>query len=155
MSEEFFPVTGGCLCEAVRYKADVNLGEAFYCHCKTCQKTSGAPAAVGVMVKPDTLIFTKGDPKYFQSSPIGSRGFCPHCGSRLNWVSPDRADWTVVWTGSLDEPERAIPTSHISIESKLPWYEVADKHPRTRTEDDTDLTDAWAGAGLTHEGKPL
>ena len=29
MSDEFVPVTGGCLCRAVRYEVDANLGEAF------------------------------------------------------------------------------------------------------------------------------
>ncbi len=155
MSDKFVPVTGGCLCEAVRYEADVNLCEAFYCHCKTCQKTSGAPAEVGVMVKQGTLEFTKEDPKYFQSSPIGRRGFCKHCGSRLTWISPDRADWTVVVAGSLDHPEQVVPTEHLSTESQLPWYEIADNLPRNRTEEDAELTEAWASAGLTHEGKPL
>jgi hypothetical protein len=155
MSDKFVPVCGGCLCEAVRYEADVNLCEAFYCHCKTCQKTSGAPAEVGVMVNPETLIFTKEEPKSFQSSPFGIRSFCRHCGSRLTWVSPDRADWTVIFVGSLDHPERVVPTEHLSVESQLPWHEIADDLPRNRTEDDVELLDAWASAGLTHEGKPL
>lgn len=155
MSDNFVPVTGGCLCQAVRYEADANLCGAFYCHCKTCQKTSGAPAEVGVMVKPGTLKFSKADPKYFQSSPIGSRGFCQHCGSRLTWISPDRADWTVIFAGSLDQPERVVPTEHLSVESQLPWYEIADNLPRNRSEDDGELVEAWANAGLTHEGKSL
>ena len=75
MSDEFVPVTGGCLCRAVRYEVDANLGEAFYCHCTNCQKTSGAPIEVGVMVKPGTLKFTKKEPKYYQSSPFGGEAF--------------------------------------------------------------------------------
>ena len=155
MSDEFVPVTGGCFCEAVRYEAEVNLSEAFYCHRKTCQKTSGAPAAVGAMVKADTLKFTNEEPTFFQSSAFGHRSFCPHCGSRLTWMTPDRDDWTVVFVGSLDHPERAIPTTHISVESQLPWYELADSLPRSRSEDDSELVEAWTEAGLTHEGKPL
>jgi hypothetical protein len=155
MSDEFVQVTGGCLCQAVRYEAEVNLSEGFYCHCKTCQKTAGAPAAVGVMAKEGTLKFTKEEPKMFQSSPIGSRGFCQHCGSRLTWVSPDKADWTVVWACSLDHPESVVPIEHLSVESQLSWHEIADDLPRKRTEDDPDLMDAWSSAGLTHEGKPV
>jgi hypothetical protein len=155
MSDEFVPVAGGCLCQAVRYEADVNLHGAFYCHCTTCQKTSGAPAEVGVMVKPGTLNFTKEEPKFFRSSPIGRRGFCQNCGSRLTWISPDREDWTVIWVGSLDHPERVVPTEHLCVESQLPWFEVADNLPRQRSEDYTELREAWANAGLTHEGEPL
>ena len=155
MSDEFVPVTGGCLCQAVRYEADVNLSDAFYCHCKTCQKTSGAPAAVGVLVKQGTLKFTKEDPKIFQSSPFARRSFCQHCGSRLIYMSASRADWTNVSAGSLDHPERVVPTEHLCVESQWPWYEVADNLPRKRSEDDPDLVEVWASAGLTHDGKPL
>ncbi len=155
MSDKYVPVTGGCLCEAVRYEAEVNLNEAYYCHCITCQKTTGAPAEIGVMVKPGTLKFTKEDPKFFQSSPIARRGFCRHCGSRLVYMSLNRADWTNVSAGSLDHPERVVPTEHICVESQLPWYDVADDLPRIRSEDYPDLVEEWAAAGLTHEGKPL
>ena len=89
MSDNYVPDTGGCLCQAVRYEADVNLSEAFYCHCITCQKSSGAP------------------------------------------------------------------TEHICVESQFPWYELADNLPRKRSEDDPDLVEVWASAGLTHDGKPL
>ncbi len=70
-------------------------------------------------------------------------------------MSPNRADWTNVSAGSLDHPERVVPTQHICVESQLPWYEVADNLPRTRSEDYADLKEAWANVGLTHEGKPL
>jgi len=72
------------------------------------------------MVKPGTLKFTNEDPKYFQSSPIGRRGFCKHCGSRLTWISPDRADWIVVWVGSLDHPERVVPPNILVQKANYP-----------------------------------
>jgi len=155
MSDEFVPVTGGCLCKAVRYEVDANLDEAFYCHCKTCQKTSGSPAAVGVLVKLETLKFTAEDPKIFQSSPFATRSFCQHCGSRIAWVSPEKEDWTAVFVGSLDHPERVVPSEHIGVESQLPWYEIADGLPRIRTEDDPDLMNLWANVGMTHDGKSI
>lgn len=155
MNNKYIPSTGGCFCGAVRYEAEVNLHAAYYCHCKICQKTSGAPAEIGVSVKPGTLRFTKEEPQFFQTSPIGRRGFCRHCGSRLIWMSPDRADWTNVSVGSLDHPEQAVPSLHICVESQLPWYKLADDLPRKRSADDPDLIAAWSNAGLTHGGEPL
>ena len=70
-------------------------------------------------------------------------------------MSPDKPDWIAVFVGSLDHPERAVPTEHLSVESQLPWHEIADDLPRKRTEDDAELIELWAGAGLTHEGKRL
>ena len=155
MTEKFTSVTGECLCGAVHYEADVNLHEAYYCHCRICQKTSGAPAEIAVFVKPGTLRFTKEEPKFFQSSPFGRRGFCQHCGSRLIWMSPDKADWTNVSVGSLDHPEHVVPREHMCVESQLPWYKLADDLPRKRSEDDPDLLAAWSNAGLSHDGQPL
>jgi adenylate cyclase len=155
MAEQYEKVEGGCFCGAVRYEAEVNLKEAYYCHCRACQKMSGAPAEVGVFVKPGSLHFLKEMPKYFQSSPIGKRGFCPDCGSRLIWMSPDREDWTNVSAGSLDHPENVEPNEHTCVESQLPWYEVTDNLPRKRSEDVEELVEAWAKSGLNHDGRPL
>jgi hypothetical protein len=156
MSEDYSysHVRGGCLCDAVRYDAEVALEAASYCHCRTCQKTSGAPAEIAVFVRPGTLKFTKDDPKYFQSSPFGRRGFCETCGSRLIWMSPDKPRWTNLSVGTLDHPERVVPIEHCCVESQLPWYEVADELPRKLCEEDADLIEAWTAAGLTHDGKP-
>ena len=155
MTDNFEQVTGGCECGAVRYEAEVNLGAAYYCHCKTCKKASGAPAEVGVFVKPETLKFPKEEPKYYQSGPFALRGFCAHCGSRIIWMSPDKPEWNNVCVGSLDHPEDATPVEHICVESQLPWFDVADDLPRTRSDDDPELVAVWEKYGLTHEGEPL
>lgn len=139
-------VTGGCFCGAVRYKAEVYLDDAYYCHCRICQQTSGAPAEVGVLVKPGSLRFTKGQPKYYQTSHFAERGFCSECGSRLIWrpLLSELPEWWVnVAVGTLDQPENAKPASHMCVESRLPWYEINDGLPRTRTEDDPELTALW------------
>jgi hypothetical protein len=34
---------GGCLCGAVRYRLNGEIEESAYCHCRTCQRQSGAP----------------------------------------------------------------------------------------------------------------
>ena len=155
MTEKYEPVSGGCFCGAVRYTAEVNLHEAAYCHCRICQKTSGAPAEIAVSVKPGTLLYTNEEPKFFQTSPFGRAGFCQHCGSRLVWMSPDREDLTNVSVGSLDHPENVVPSEHTCVESQLPWYKLDDDLPRSRSEDDPSLVAAWAKSGLSHNGQPL
>ena len=137
-------VEGSCVCGAVRYEAEVYLEKAYYCHCRMCQKSSGAPAEVGVFIRPGTIAFTKEEPKYFQSSPFGRRGFCQHCGSRLVWMSPGRPDWTNLSAGSLDRPEEVVPCEHICVESQLPWFQLDDGLPRTRSDEDWELAAAWA-----------
>ena len=36
------PLTGGCNCGAVRFEVRQPLAAASYCHCKRCQRRSGA-----------------------------------------------------------------------------------------------------------------
>lgn len=147
------PVSGGCLCGAIRYEAEVYLDNAYYCHCRICQKSSGAPAEIAVFIKPGTLRFTKEEPKYFQSSPFAQRGFCSHCGSRLIWRSLKHADKDGLTVGSLDHPEAIVPVEHICVENQLPWYKVDEGLPHKRTEDIPELVAAWASAGLSQDGR--
>ncbi len=149
------PVSGGCLCGAICYEAEAYVENANYCHCRMCQKSSGTPAEVAVLVKPGTLRFTTGEPKYFQSSPFAQRGFCPHCGSRLIWRSSECSDQVSLAVGCLDHPEDVVPSEHICVESQLPWYKIDETLPHKRSEDDPELVAAWAKAGLSHDGRVL
>ena len=153
MSENYVEMTGGCLCGAVRYEAEVNLNDAFYCHCKICQKLSGTPAGIDAFVKPGTMKFTRGNPKFFQSSPFAKRGFCAECGSRLFWAAPEKPDWDNVPIGSLDHPEKVVPSEHICAESQLSWYKANEDLPHNRSNDNPDLVGLWAKAGMSHDGQ--
>jgi len=147
MGDKSEKVTGGCLCGAVRYEVEAYLHNAFYCHCRICQKASGAPVQMGVSIRPESLRYTSGEPKYYQSSPFGERGFCPNCGSQLIWrprSAGEHPEWTNMNVGCLDHPEHFVPASHEGVESQLPWFNIDDDLPRNRSEDDPELVAAWA-----------
>ena len=150
MTDQPRRVTGGCLCGDVRYEAYVFLKSGYYCHCTMCQKSTGAPAEIGIPIKAGTLKFTKGEPKFYVSSDAGKRGFCERCGSRLVWRPNDPANdwWTNLAVCSLDNPEEARPSMHIYVNTQLPWYEVADQLPRMREEDQDKVMAIMAEARL-------
>jgi hypothetical protein len=125
-------LTGGCLCGAVCYEAAGPPDRVGYCHCRTCQKASGAPVAVGVFFRDEAFRFTRGRPRFYRSSEIAERGFCPDCGSRLVY-RPLGSGWISVEVGSLDRPEAAPPTYHTGIESQVSWFTLDDGLPRKRT----------------------
>lgn len=145
MSDPARSVTGGCLCGAVRYEAEVFLHGAFYCHCKICQKSTGQPAEIAVPVKAGSLEFGKEKPKYYMSSEWGQRGFCPHCGSRILWRPYDpEAEWlTNVDVCSLDHPEDARPGMHTFVDRQLPWYKLDDDLPRARSDEMDQIVATW------------
>lgn len=137
MTDEATQVTGGCLCGEIRYAAEVFLTHAYYCHCTQCQKSSGTPSGICIPVKVGTLNFINAEPKYYVSSEVGKRGFCANCSSNIVWRPNDPANesWTSIAVCSLDNPATARPKFHIFVDTKLPWYEVADQLPRVRGED--------------------
>ena len=58
-------LTGGCLCGAVRYSYEGEVGAAGYCHCADCRKVSGSAFGVSVRVAAAGFRVTSGSPKGF------------------------------------------------------------------------------------------
>ena len=144
MEEDSVAVTGGCLCGAIRYEAVVDPHGAYYCHCRTCQRSSGTPADTDVPAK--SLQFIKGEPRYFQSSPFAERGFCEICGSRLTYRMIS-GEWTTLTLGCLDNPTSIVPEKHYCVETQVSWYKTAEDLPRIRSDEIPELVTAWAEAG--------
>jgi hypothetical protein len=131
------PFTGGCLCGAVRFACAEPPSLVSYCHCRMCQKQTGAPFSVMANFPRSALKWTGKERKLRRSSPLAVRGFCADCGSPLSFEYGD-SDHTSVSVGCLDKPERAIPTQHGGIESKLAWVTLGDHLPTERVDDDPD-----------------
>ena len=121
MSDMTIPVTGGCLCGAVRYEADEPPHHVEYCHCRMCQKHSGSAFGVSAAFRADSFRITRGAPKFYKSSDISERGFCADCGSSLidRYFDPDDP-YVWVGVGTLDHPGDAPPNQHNGIESQVP-----------------------------------
>ena len=137
MKAETRKVSGGCLCGRIRYQAEIFPRNAYFCHCTVCQKSSGAPAEIGVPIKAGSLQYLKGEPKYFVTSESGKRGFCSECGSRLVWqASNPEDDWlTNLSLGSLDRPAEVGMSSHTFTDTQLPWYQVCEHLPKFAEKD--------------------
>lgn len=134
----FEPVTGGCLCGDVRYESSQPLYDPHYCHCRTCQKASGAPVIAGAFVARDAFRLTHGEPRLYQSSPIVERGFCGDCGTYLLYrpLITEWSDWMIVTIASLDDPGSLAPQRHYGIEAKISWFNTDDNFACERYEDD-------------------
>ena len=151
-STEALPITGGCLCGAVRYQISAPAIDVAYCHCRMCQKFTGGQIIAGAMFPIEAVRFTQGDLKYYRSSPIAERGFCADCGSGVlmrHLVKAKWFDWYWVLLASLDNPENFVPTAHFGIESQMPWLGVHDDFPRARYKDCPAMVEAWASVGLS------
>lgn len=144
-SEERLSVRGGCQCGTVRYLASLETTDAYYCHCRMCQKAFGNIFATFFNLPKEDVTWEKGHPTYFHSSRIARRGFCRECGTPLTFEYLDsrRIDLSV---GSLDEPDRMQPTAHAGFEGCVRSFFEEDGLPRTRTEDSKEYVEKWKAA---------
>jgi len=150
MTEMTIPITGGCLCGAVRYEASEPPKDSDYCHCSMCQRWSGAPAWPAVAFPFAAFRITRGEPKFYQSSPKVDRGFCSDCGSALFMRYPETDEFCVS-IGSLDDAANAPPRRHVGIESQLPWFVLADGLPRIRSDEEPG-TPGYEAAATQRDG---
>jgi hypothetical protein len=123
---------GGCACGAVRYELLSEPFDAGWCHCRTCQLTSGAPAMAFATVPSGDLVFVKGaeQVRSRQSSSFGRRRFCGACGTPLTIqvdYQPETVDFPIA---TLDSPDTVPPGFHIFHASKVGWFETSDTLPR-------------------------
>ncbi len=121
------PITGGCYCGAVRYRA---TGETLYranCHCANCRRAIGAQAVAWITVKTSEFNFEKGSPKRYRTDTGAWRVFCDQCGTSLTYENDARPGEIDITTGSLDHPEDFAPTKDVFAEEKLPWVSLVAK----------------------------
>jgi hypothetical protein len=78
---------GGCLCGAVRYRLQGAPDWSAHCHCRSCQKATGAAFATWVGVKKEKFQVIVGQPTICNSSPGVERSFCGRCGTSLTYVA--------------------------------------------------------------------
>ena len=121
MTDAAQPVlTGGCQCGAIRFALTAVPRQVSLCHCRMCQKASGAPFACFAEVAKADFNWTRGQPASFQSSNIAARDFCAACGTPLSYRLLD-GDTIEIMTGTFDRPDRLVPKLQFGTESRLGW----------------------------------
>jgi hypothetical protein len=119
---------GGCLCGAVRLKADGEPINVRICHCRNCQKAMGSPFFARALFKQSALT-VEGDTSRYASSEVMDRVFCKTCGTRLfSW----RKDGSVagVALAAFDDRNAFAPTEYIWVAEKMAWVKLDDDLPQ-------------------------
>ena len=126
-------VVGGCLCEAVRYECGAEPVMAGTCHCRDCQKSSGAGGAPTLFV-PRAAVKITGEVTYYQSKGDSGqaveRGFCARCGSPLFGKPAAMPDLMGIRAGTLDDPSLFKPAMHIYTSRAQPWDVINPEVPQ-------------------------
>lgn len=122
---------GGCLCGQLRFHVTAERRDSGYCHCRMCQRNSGAPVVAWVTFPVDAFAWIAGVPGTYASSSHGERQFCPNCGSYILFRSTSAPDEVSLNTASFDDPGAFPPRRHIYVASRIGWFDTADSLPRT------------------------
>jgi len=117
---------GGCTCRAVRYRMTSRPLFVHCCHCRWCQRETGAAFALNAMIEADRVVLLQGAPEVVLTPSNSGKGQkiarCPTCRIAL-WSNYAGAGDAIrfVRVGTLDEPDRLPPDIHIFTASKQPW----------------------------------
>lgn len=117
-------LNGSCLCGAIAYEADAELGRIVHCHCQTCRKTHGAAFSSVAAVPRASFRWTRGVELLgsIESSPGKFRRFCSKCGSHLMAERVAQPN-VLLRLGCLDTPVRNVPQVHIWRSDGAAWYD--------------------------------
>jgi hypothetical protein len=113
-------LTGGCQCGAIRFALTAAPTKVSICHCRMCQKASGAPFAAFAEIENGDFVWTRGKPAAFRSSSLAERDFCRDCGTPLSFrrIGGPRIE---IMTGAFDRPDRLVPIQQFGTETRLGW----------------------------------
>ncbi|NOT12889.1 MAG: GFA family protein [Methylococcaceae bacterium] len=118
------PLTGGCLCGAVRYEILAEPVASINCHCRTCQKSSGAPYLALLFVPAIALIIRGNVKEYATTAATGNtvyRAFCPECGTALFGKNSSFTKVRPVAAATLDDPSVFKPEKDMWVADAQPW----------------------------------
>jgi hypothetical protein len=123
---EFIPLEGRCTCGEIRYRMMSKPLFVHCCHCRWCQRETGASFALNAMIEADRVELLQGTVEVINTPSNSGKGQkisrCPVCRIALwsNYAGAgDRIHFVRV--GTLEEPDRLPPDIHIFTSSKQPW----------------------------------
>ena len=126
MSE--LPLTGGCLCGAVRFEVTEPLVSSGYCHCTRCQRRTGTAASPGARIAPGSLRVLAGEEhiRAYEPDEGFAKVFCTACGSSLWSRSQEDPDVFSIRLGAFDDDPGIRPTYRQFVAYAAPWEPIPD-----------------------------
>lgn len=116
---------GGCLCGAVRYRAEAEAIFSGACHCSDCQRGTGSAFSCVVAVPSAALSVTGALTRHTHKGDSGKGvtiSFCPVCGSRLLSQVEMMAGATMIEAGTKDNARDFVPQVHVYRDSAQHWF---------------------------------
>ncbi len=133
-TDDTYPLEGGCDCGQIRYRMQTAPLFVHCCHCRWCQRESGASFALNAMIESERVATLHGEPELVDTPSASGKGQkiarCPKCRIAV-WSHYSGAGPILkfVRVGTLDQPDRLPPDIHIFTASKQPWVVIPPSMP--------------------------
>ncbi|HEY9079535.1 GFA family protein [Magnetovibrio sp.] len=122
---------GSCLCGHVAFTVEGAPNGVTNCHCRMCQKASGAPYVTWVELPRAAVQWSGAEPAWRTSSRAAMRGFCPACGTPVAFVYNEGRDIDLP-SVLFDDPEAYPPRDETWTESRRSWTVLNGQLPHHR-----------------------
>ena len=128
-SADIYPLEGGCDCRLIRYRLETRPLFVHCCHCRWCQRESGAAFALNALIEADRVTILSGEPDPVETPSASGKGQkilrCPKCRIAV-WSNYAGAGPFIrfIRVGTLDQPDHLPPDIHIFTSTKQPWVEL-------------------------------
>ena len=122
------PITGACLCGAVRFEVSEPFASAHYCHCTRCQRRSGTAFSASAGAVPGSFRIVDGEElvRAFRPEDGWAKFFCGECGGHLYSQSHEDPGQIGVRLGAIDGDPGVRPSSHQYVAYAAPWHPLPD-----------------------------
>ena len=122
------PLTGGCMCGAVRFELDGRPGPALYCHCTRCRRRTGTAASVQARIDGSALRVVEGERSVRSYRPPNGweKLFCADCGSQLFSRNPTDPARMSIRLGAFDEDPGVRPEWRQFVAYAADWEPIPD-----------------------------
>ena len=122
-------MTGGCLCDGVRFELTEPARTAGYCHCTRCQRRTGTAASAQARIDGRTLRLLQGSElvKAWRHPDGGfEKCLCGECGAHLFSRNPDDPTQMSVRMGAFDGDPGVRPSWRAFVAYAAPWEAIPD-----------------------------
>ena len=121
-------LTGGCLCGAVCYRAELTMRfRPYACHCTDCQTRSGSAFGIQQSVLTADLTVSGELVRGEHVQPSGAAAgifACTKCLTRIYTDNDRRPGIVNLRAGTLDSSRDLVPAAHLWTASKLAWVVI-------------------------------
>ncbi len=121
--------SGRCQCGSISFKAQGEPLWTSHCQCESCRRACSSPLTSFIGFSSEQVAW-RGVRRFYPSSDIAKRGFCPNCGTQMSFESTRWPGEVHLYAASLEDPNQYQPQMHSHWEERLSWCAWQDDLPK-------------------------